>query len=94
MTFLDGYGNGPSESLFALTTPGIAKRSYIVFVCDAAEFSLHALERGAAFGTPPRFQCIMHIWSQIWLKGRVSGASCFSKEFRNMPALCVWCAVD
>jgi len=37
----------------------------VVFVRDVAESSLHASERGAASGTPPRFQCIMHIWSQI-----------------------------
>lgn len=37
----------------------------VVFVRDVAESSLHESECGAACGTPPRFQRIMHIWIQI-----------------------------
>ena len=88
MTFLDSRRGGLSGSLSALTSflPIFDTTHKVVFVRDEAEPSLYALERGEAFGTPPRFQCTTRIWSQIWLKARMCGADCFPKEFRDMPA--------
>ena len=37
----------------------------VVFVSDNAEPSLHMSERVVALHTPPRFQCITHIWIQV-----------------------------